>query len=145
MADPTPQNYANHVRWVPLYHFVISTVLLVNLVWAIWRLVKEPSWPTALGVLMALAYLGILFYARAFAIAAQDRIIRLEMRLRLEEKLSSDLRSRIAELTPDQLIGLRFAGEGELTALVREALEKKLSRKEIKLRVHDWQADRLRV
>ena len=144
MAD-TPQNYANHVRWVPLYHFVISTILLVNLVWSIWRLVKGFSWPTVLGVLMALAFFGIFLFARVFALAAQDRIIRLEMRLRLKEKLSSDLQSRIVELTPDQLIGLRFAGDGELAGLVREALEKKLSRKEIKLKVRDWQADHLRV
>ncbi len=145
MADATPQNYANHARWVPLYHFVISSILLANLVWSIWRLVKAFSWPTALGVLMALAFLGILYYARAFALVAQDRIIRLEMRLRLGEKLSPDLRARIGDLTPDQLIGLRFAGDGELAGLVREALEKKLSRKEIKLRVRDWQADRVRI
>lgn len=146
MPDQTPQTFANHARWVPLYHFGISGVLVVNLVWSLYQLVRAFSWPTILGVLMALAFLGMFFYLREFALTVQDRVIRLEMRLRLEKLLPGDLRPRIHDLTRGQLIGLRFASDEELPALVREVLEKNIAaRAEIKRRIRNWQADHLRA
>jgi Family of unknown function (DUF6526) len=147
MADSRPtQSLANHARWVPLYHLVISTILLANLVWSLVLLVREFSWPAILRVLMAVAFFLIAYYARAFALTVQDRVIRLEMRLRLKDVLPADLEGRIGELGAGQLIALRFAGDAELPGLVREVLERGLrDRTEIKGRIRDWQADDLRV
>ena len=141
-----PQSFENHARWVPMYHFAVPTVLVVNLFWCLYQLVRGVSFPSIMGVLMALAFLVMFFYSRAFALAVQDRVIRLEMRLRLEKLLPADLKGRILGLTPDQFISLRFAGDEELPALVREVLEKNITdRKEIKRRVKNWQADHLRA
>ena len=140
------QSFENHVRLVPPFHFGVLPILLVNLVWSLYQLVKAFSWPTVLGTLMALAFIGMALFARAFALTVQDRVIRLEMRLRLEKLLSADLKARIPDLTPDQFISLRFAGDEELPALVRELLDKNITdRKEIKRRVKNWQADQLRA
>jgi Family of unknown function (DUF6526) len=146
MTDPTPQSFANHARYVPLYHVGIFGVLVVNLVWSLIRVVKGFSWPTVFGVVMAFALLGMFFYMRIFALTVQDRVIRLEMRLRLERLLAADLKGRIGDLTVEQLVGLRFASDEELPALVREVFEKNIAdRKEIKRRVKNWQADHLRA
>lgn len=147
MADDKlpPQNYANHRRFVPGYHFVLFAVLLVNLLWSVVRAVRSVSFESAWGVVMALALLAIFFYLRIFPLRVQDRVIRLEMRQRLKHVLPNDLAGRIKELTPDQLIGLRFASDAELPELVREVLTNGIAEREvIKRKVRDWQADRLR-
>lgn len=142
MSDTTPQTYANHARFVPLYHYVLSGLLLLNLIWAGWRLFRDRSLHGVAGVLLAVALVIMFYYTRAFALAVQDRLIRLEMRLRLGGILPEDLRGRIDELTPDHLIGLRFASDAEMPDLVREVLAGKLvKRSEIKRRVRDWQPD----
>ncbi|HTO76171.1 MAG TPA: DUF6526 family protein [Thermoanaerobaculia bacterium] len=146
MKHHPPQNYANHRRFVPLYHFVLFAVFVVNLLWAVVRAVRGFSFDTAWNVVLALAFLGLFFYMRIFALTAQDRIIRLEMRLRLKEILPSELRGRILELTPDQLIGLRFASDAEMPDLVREVLTNGIQEREvIKRKIRDWQGDYLRV
>ena len=146
MASPKPQSYVNHARYVPLFHFGLFGILVLNLAWSIASLIRGVTVATAMGVLMAVAFLGFFFFMRSFATTLQDRIIRLEMRLRLEKILPADLKTRIPELTRDQLIALRFAGDAESVGLVREVLEKKLQgRAEIKSRIRDWQADDLRV
>ena len=140
------QSFEHHTRIVPPFHVGVLGILLVNLVWSLYQLVKAFSWPTVLGTLMALAFIGMALYMRTFVLTVQDRVIRLEMRLRLEKLLSGDLKGRIQDLTLDQLIGLRFAGDSELPALVREVLEKNVTdRREIKRRVKNWQADHLRA
>lgn len=145
MKAPEPQNYRNHRRFIPLYHLVLFGILVVNLLWSLLRVVKTFSADAAIRLLLALALLGIFFYMRIFAITVQDRVIRLEMRLRLKEVLPSELRGRIWELTPSQLIGLRFASDSELPELVRDVLANDIrDRDVIKRRVRDWQADHLR-
>jgi hypothetical protein len=145
-SEATPQSYRTHRRFVPLYHYVIFLILVVNLIWSGVRLVRGPAFETVMGFLMAAAIVGIYFYARIFALRAQDRIIRLEMRLRLEKILPSDLKARILELTPNQLIGLRFASDAEMGDLVREVLANDIhDREAIKKRVKNWKADNLRV
>jgi hypothetical protein len=145
MAEKPPQNYANHRHFVPLYHFVLFAVLLVNLLWMAVRTVRAFSLENLWGVVMALALLAIYFYMRVFALTVQDRVIRLEMRLRLKQILPEDLRPRIGELTPSQLIGLRFASDAEMAELVREVLTNNIQEREIiKRKVKDWQADHLR-
>lgn len=146
MADERPQNFANHARWVPLYHFVIPTILLANLVWAVILLARMPSWPTILGVLMALAFFGIYLYARIFALRVQDRLIRLEMQLRFQRILPPELAARTSSLVPSQFIALRFASDAELPALLREVLDQKLTDgTAIKRKIRDWQADHFRA
>ena len=142
MAEPVRQSYANHLRFVPYFHFVLAPILLVNFVWCVYRAIVAFSWPTLLSALMGLAFLLMFFYMRAFPVAVQDRLIRLEMRLRLERILPAELKACIPDLTVRQLIALRFASDAELADLVRDALDGKLkTRKEIKMRVKDWQGD----
>ncbi len=143
---PEPQNYANHRRFVPLYHFGIFGLLIVNLLWSLVRVVKGFSFETAFGVLMALALLGLFLYMRIFVLRVQDRVIRLEMRLRLKQVLPSDLAARIPELAAGQLIGLRFASDAELPELVREVLTNNIQDRDvIKKKIKNWQGDYLRA
>jgi hypothetical protein len=146
MAETVPQAYANHRKFVPLYHFISFTILLVNQIWAIVRLVRNPSWESGFGVLLAFALLCIFWYVREFPLAVQDRLIRLEMRLRLQQLLPADLRPRIHELTVPQLVGLRFASDAEMTDLVRDVLANNiLDRETIKKKIKNWQADNQRA
>jgi hypothetical protein len=141
-----PQSFEHHTRWVPPFHFGVLMILAVNLLWSLYQLFRAPSWPTILTTLLALAFLGTAIYARNFALSVQDRVIRLELRLRLERLLPADLKTRIPDLSTNQFVSLRFAGDAELPALVREVLEKNLtSRKEIKRKIRDWQADHHRA
>ncbi|NJD18308.1 MAG: hypothetical protein FIA95_03370 [Gemmatimonadetes bacterium] len=140
-----PQTYANHAKLVPLFHFVGSPLLLLLLGWATWRVLQAPSVDRAmtliLVVVLALAY----FYGRMFAMGVQDRVIRLEERLRMERLLDADLKPRIPEFTTEQLIGLRFASDEELPALARRVLAERIAdRKTIKLAVKSWRADHQR-
>jgi hypothetical protein len=139
------QNFANHRRFVPLYHFGIFGVLSINVLWALVHVVRHPSWAAGVAFATAAALLGLFFYTRTFALTVQDRVIRLEMRLRLKEVLPADLRARIGELDRDQLIALRFASDAELPDLVREALTNDIhNRDAIKRKIKDWQGDYLR-
>jgi hypothetical protein len=145
MGQRQPQNFANHRRIVPPYHIGIFGVLAINLIWRIVQLVRFPSWQSLLDLLVAFALMGLSLYARTFALTVQDRVIRLEMRLRLMGILPSDLKGRIDELTRDQFIALRFASDAEMTDLVREVLTNDIqNRDEIKRRIKDWTADYLR-
>ena len=143
MANEKPQNFQNHVRFVPLFHAFTLGVLAINVVASIVSLVRVGfSFQTVLGVLMALALFLLAFFARVFALAVQDRVIRLEMRLRLAEILPPDLRPRILEFSASQLVALRFASNAEMPALARKVLDEKIKdRKAIKQLVKDWQAD----
>lgn len=147
MANQKPQNLQNHVRVVPPFHMFALPVLMLNAGWSIYHLVKVGiSFESILGVLVAFALLTALTYTRLFALTVQDRVIRLEMRLRLAEILPVDLRPRIPEFTVGQLVSLRFASDAELPALARKVLDEKLSnRKAIKQLVKDWQWDYLRA
>jgi len=145
MAD-TAQNYQNHARLIPAFHFFVLPILLVNALYSISLAWRGPSFDTGFGVLVAVALFMTAILARTQALKAQDRVIRLEMRLRMQKVLPADLHGRINDLTPDQLIGLRFAGDGELAELVRQTLDGTLAtQKSIKQAVKDWQADNLRV
>ena len=147
MANEKPQSLQNHTRLVPPFHMFVLPVLLLNVGWAIYHLVKTGiSFEPVFGVLMAVALLLLALYARTFAMTVQDRVIRLEMRLRLAEVLPVDLRPRIPEFTVGQLVSLRFAGDAELPALARKVLDEKINdRKAIKQLVKDWQGDYLRA
>ncbi len=142
----TRQTYANHRRFVPLYHYLAATLLFVYLLWSLWRLFRGFGVDSLMQLVLAVALALLFYYTRGFPLAVQDRLIRLEMRLRLREVLPADLASRVLEITPDQLIGLRFASDAELPGLVREVLDRKLTgREEIKKRIRDWEPDEYRA
>jgi len=144
--DSTRQNLQNHIRFFPLFHFFVLPVLVFNVIRAIAAAVREFTFATGFGVVLAIALLALAFAARLMALSVQDRVIRLEMRLRLAQVLPVDLRPRIGEFTHGQLCALRFASDAELPALARKVLDEKLeSRKGIKQLVKDWQPDYLRA
>ena len=147
MAAEKPQNLQNHVRLVPPFHMFVLPVFLLNAGSSIYVLVKFGiTYRSVLGVLMAFALLTFALFARVFALTVQDRVIRLEMRMRLMELLPPDLRPRIPEFTVAQLVSLRFAGDSELPALARKVLDGKMNdRKAIKQLIKDWQGDYLRA
>ena len=145
MAETAPQTYANHRRYDPLFHVFIFGVLAISLLVSLWQPVRGPGFTTAWIFLVFAALLVLSFKVRLYALKVQDRIIRLEERLRLQQLLSEPLRARIGELTEGQLIGLRFASDGELPDLVRQSLDEDLPREEIKKRVKLWRPDTFRV
>jgi Family of unknown function (DUF6526) len=140
------QNFKNHAKMVPAFHYFVGPVFIANVVVCIIRLVHVIDFERAFAVLLALALLVFSFVARMFALKVQDRVIRLEMRLRLRELLPADLQSRIGEFTVGQLVALRFASDAELPALARKVLDGKLNdRKAIKQMIQNWQPDELRA
>ena len=140
------QSFANHARVVPGYHYVTSGLLLLLLVWAGWRLATEPTVDRLMLLLLMLVVTLVGFYARTFALTVQDRIIRLEMHLRLARLLPADLQARIADLTPKQLVALRFASDAELAELVRVVLADGVTDpRAIKKMVRNWRPDYLRA
>ena len=145
MAQST-QTYKNHVRFLPPFHFFVMPVLALNTLIAIRHVWLSPNRSTAWSFVVALALLLLAGLSRRMVVTVQDRVVRLEMRLRLQQCLPADLRSRIDDLTVRQLVALRFASDAELADLVREVLAGKLATtKEIKLRVKNWQGDFLRA
>ena len=146
MAQEKAQKFDNHVRVVPAYHMFVFGVFLINFVWRLVQLKDGITFASIMNVLVAAAFVILFFYARIFALTVQDRVIRLEMRLRMERVLPPDLRSRILEFSVPQLISLRFAADEELPTLARQVLDEKLNdRKSIKRRIKNWQADFLRA
>ncbi len=147
MANEKPQNLQNHTRFVPPFHMFVLPVFLLNAGWTIYHVIKAGiSFESILMILMAFALLTFALFARLFALTVQDRVIRLEMRLRMTEILPPDLRSRIPEFTVGQLVSLRFASDAEMPSLCRKVLDEKMNdRKAIKQLVKDWQADYLRA
>jgi hypothetical protein len=140
------QSFANHARFVPLYHYVTSPLILVVLVWSVVRLVQLPSQDRLLVFLLVLGLALAGYWARAFALGVQDRLIRLEERLRMERVLTGDLRARIGDFTTDQLIGLRFASDEELEELAGRVLAEGITdRKAVKALVKSWRPDHQRI
>jgi cellulose synthase/poly-beta-1,6-N-acetylglucosamine synthase-like glycosyltransferase len=152
MAEKMPQTFANHSRLDPSFHFFIIPVFVLTLILSLlnffYHLLHSGlrhSLHSFLLILLAAAALTLVFKVRLYALRVQDRVIRLEERLRLMQVLPEPLRSRIPELTESQLCGLRFASDAELAKLTERALKEKLSRKEIKKSIQNWRPDYWRV
>jgi Family of unknown function (DUF6526) len=140
------QNFKNHAKTVPLFHYVAGPIFIFYTIWTIVRMVRYFSAENVVSALVAIALLILSFEARLFALRVQDRVIRLEMRLRMREVLPADLQTRIPDFTVSQLIALRFAGDAELPGLARKVLEEKLNdRTAIKKMVQNWEPDTLRA
>jgi hypothetical protein len=145
MAEAPEQNYANHRRYDPAYHLFTFGVLAISLLVSFWQLVRGPGFTTAWIFLVFAALLVLFFRVRLYALKVQDRVIRIEERLRLAQLLPEPLKARIGELTGNQLVGLRFASDPEVADLVKLALDEKLGGEEIKKRIRVWRPDNLRV
>lgn len=146
MADPKPQTYANHVRRLPRTYLAAVIILGLNVVGATALAVRHPNIHSISLIAVAVALFGLAGFTRGNALVVQNRIIRLEERLRLERLLPEDLQPRIGELSVGQLVALRFASDAELPELTRQVLTENLTdQDQIKQRVRDWRADHLRV
>lgn len=140
-----PQSFASHARLHPIYHLVLAPIFFINFVVTVVWLVRFPGFLSAWSVVMAVALIILLLLIRTNPMRVQDRVIRLEERLRLAALLPQPLNGRIPELSVDQLVGLRFASDAELPALVERTLREDLGRKQIKQAVVSWRADDWRV
>jgi hypothetical protein len=148
MATPKPQSFRNHASIDPFFHIYGAVALLANLILAIVVLVlsfHSQPWLAAWVVVLSVTFSLMYFKMRLYPLKVQDRIIRLEERLRLEALLPEPLRKRIHELNEDQLVGLRFASDDELPTLVELTLDKQLNRKQIKERIQNWRPDHFRI
>ena len=145
MSKTSPQNFKSHARLDPAFHIVLALVILVNLIYSIVYLVLHLSLHNAWFVILSAAVIILYLRLRQYPLKVQDRVIRLEERLRLQALAPAEWHSQIYRLTEGQLIGLRFAGDDEVVALAKQALEHNLNRKQIKERIRNWRADEWRV
>lgn len=145
MADKT-QTFASHRRFIPVFHFFALPVLLINVVVVAYRFVLDPRFINGWALLVAIALAIGISWSRFMPLRAQDRIIRLEERSRLQRLLPGDLRGRVDELSTRQLIAIRFAPDDEVPDLTRRALNGELKTPaDIKRAIRNWRADHLRV
>ncbi len=145
MSQPKTQNYANHTRFDPMFHYILAPFLLLNWIATLVFLVRHPNPLHVWMMLLAFAFFLMLGLSRGYALKVQDRVIRLEERMRLNTLLQEPLRARIGELSEKQLIGLRFASDAEIPALVARTLSEKLTQKQIKQAIQNWRPDHFRV
>jgi hypothetical protein len=152
MAETKPQTVANHTRWDPPFHFYVIPIFVLGLLLTLVHFFAHITGGdlrdhvhAILLILLALAFLILVFKTRTYALKVQDRVIRLEERLRLTQLLPEPLRSRIPELSEGQLCGLRFASDAEIPKLVERTLNEKLSRADIKKAIQTWRPDYWRV
>ena len=145
MSESVPQNLKNHARFDPAFHLVLFLVLVVNLIVSIVYLVHHLGFYAAWVVVLSLAVFIPYLKLRQYPLKVQDRVIRLEERLRLQALAPEEWHTQIYRLTEDQLIGLRFAADDEVVELAKHALEHNLNRKQIKERIKSWRADTWRI
>jgi hypothetical protein len=145
MNESKAQNLKNHGKMDPPFHMVLFTVLVVNLVMAIAYVLNHFNVFSAWLVILSIAVFILWIRVRTYPLKVQDRVIRLEERLRLQSLAPAVWHMQIYRLTEDQLIGLRFAADDEVVELAKQALEANLNRKQIKERIKSWRADNWRI
>jgi Family of unknown function (DUF6526) len=141
-----PQSFANHTRWHPPFHFFIMPVLLINFFWVVLLFVKAPTANSGWLIVVSLALLLLGFFTRINSLRVQDRLIRLEEKLRYQQVLPQELSAQMNALTPAQICALRFASDDELEQIANQVITGKLSQpKDIKQAVKNWRPDLHRV
>jgi hypothetical protein len=145
MAERTPQNLANHTRLDPPFHFFALPVFAITWIVSVFFAVRHPGFLHIWIVVFNTALIVAVLRSRQYALKDQDRIIRLEERLRLAALLPDSLRPQIAKLTEGQLIALRFASDEEVAALVERTLSVNLASADIKKSIKNWRPDYWRV
>jgi hypothetical protein len=139
------QDLKNHARFDPSYHLLIAGIYLINLVYAGVHLYRQHAISAAWYLVLSLLVIVPILKLRTYPLKVQDRLIRLEERLRLQALASQEWYPQIYRLTVDQLIALRFAGDDEVVELAKQALDQNLDRKQIKERIKNWRADEWRI
>jgi len=139
------QNLKNHARFDPAYHFLLFAVYLLNLVYAGFHLYRQPSLSSDWYLVLSLLAVVPLLKLRSYPLKVQDRVIRLEERVRLQTLAPQEWRTQLHRLNENQLIALRFAADDEVVELARQAVEQNLTRKQIKERIRNWRPDNWRV
>jgi uncharacterized protein DUF6526 len=143
---PQPeQNLKNHARFDPMFHGFLTFGALILLGFSIYALMKQPGAIGAMRLFGVVWVIILMFKVRLYSLKVQDRVIRLEERLRLAQLLPDAMRARLAELSEGQLIALRFASDGEVAGLVQQALDGKWDQKQIKQAIQTWRSDYWRV
>ena len=145
MSEKSPQSLKRHARLDPGFHIFLALVFLINVIYSIVYLCLHLGFRSAWYVVLSAAFIVLYFRVRMYPIKVQDRVIRLEERLRLQSLAPAAWHTQIYRLSEDQLIGLRFASDDEVVALAKQALEENLNRKQIKERIRNWRADDWRV
>ena len=146
MPDKTPQTYENHAKFVPVFHFVLGPLFLVNLLVAVYVVITDFSLPSLSAAIVAVGLILLSGQVRAFAVQGQDRVIRNEERLRMRELLPDELKSCINDFTTDQLVALRFASDDELSGVAKQVLDRNIDdRKTIKQMIVTWRPDYQRL
>jgi len=139
------QSLKNHARFDPAYHFLLLALYLLNLVYAGFHVYRQPSLSSGWYVVLSVLAIVPLLKIRTYPLKVQDRVIRLEERLRLQALAPQEWHAQLYRLTEGQLIALRFASDGEVVELAKQALEQNLNRKQIKERIRSWRADDWRI
>lgn len=141
-----PQSFERHAAWQPMFHFIASPITMLAALHLIWVAITNPSARHIGDAILMFAIAAGIFASRIMSLTVQNRVIRLEMRLRLKEILPAALVPRINELTVRQLVALRFASDAEMPALVERTLKGEFAtQKDIKRAITDWQPDYLRA
>ena len=142
-----PQTFANHTRFFPLFHFVAVPLLVLNLLYSLYTLVRAPSLATVAGAVLAAGVVVAALAARLMVLTVQNRVIRLEMTIRLGRVLGAAAAAdALASLPWRRLIALRFASDAELPALIARVRSNELgSQREVKQAIREWQPDSLRA
>lgn len=142
------QNFQNHAKYYPLHHFFILPLTLVFLGWTVIKMDFSNSDAISESIyqfLSAFIILLISYLPRIYALKNQNRIIRLEMRQRFLELTGTTFYEKEKQLSPAQIIALRFAGDDEILALIEKSIDEKTAPKEIKKSIKNWKADHHRV
>ncbi len=146
MADMNPQNYANHTRWHQPFHFFVFPVMIINFFWSVVLFAKAPDSNSGWWMVVSIALVLLTLFARTNSLKVQDRIIRLEERLRYQQLLSPALLPQTSALRESQIVALRFASDHELEDLVNAVLTGKLTKPtQIKQAIKTWRSDTFRV
>jgi hypothetical protein len=145
MSSAKPQTFKSHASFDPYFHVILFLVLIVNLIFAGFYLVQHQSMASAWFLMLSVVAFIPFFKLRTYPLKVQDRVIRLEERLRLQALAPPEWHPQIYRLSEDQLIGLRFACDEEIVELAKQALAENLSRKQIKERIKNWRPDNWRV
>jgi hypothetical protein len=145
VAERRPQTYQNYTRLDPAFHFFLAPFAFVTFVASVWHAIKHPDLVSLWLTLGALLFVVEVFLNRIYSLKVQDRVIRLEERLRLTTLLPDSQRTRIGELTERQLIALRFASDAELPALAAKAIDERMAPADIKKAIRSWRPDYFRV
>ena len=145
MPEKKPQNYDNHAKFIPIFHYIALPLLLVNFFGALFQVTQDITFYSFNQLGLSISLIVVAVFTRLFALKAQDRVIRLEEQLRRQTLLPDALKLRATRLTMEQIVALRFASDEELADLTQDALDNNTSAKALKQAVKHWRPDYDRV